>query len=300
MICPWAYNVGMIEQIDLNPSCNFLEAPLSGETIKLRSWGQFQGAQGVALLVHGLGAHSAWFEAEARELAKRGFFVLAYDHCGFGNRRRRPFKSYKQWIDDLAAVLAFVSAKFTGLPLYLMGNSMGALVVMATSQIVKVSGIVIFSPGFDGHPKAFTPAYKISSVLSAIFAPQRPVSLPYGFELVSRDSSVREWLEKDEEKRVAVPGSMLFELLKLSQHVLANLKATAVPVLMITAGQDRIVNNELNGKLFARLNAPSKKHVHLPEAWHDLMFDPQLDEVADEISLWHSELGKPCTLIRQS
>lgn len=280
----------MINPIELDPTCSFIEVPVRGENYKVRSWGQPEGASAIALLVHGLGAHSGWFEAAAKELAARGFFVLAYDQRGHGSRADIALSGYKEWIDDLAALLRELKSQYSGTPFYLMGNSMGGLVVMASSRFVEPDGIVIFSPGFDGHPKTFSLGYKFQSVLSALTNPQKVVILPYGFEIVTRDLEVRKWLDADPAKKKGLPGYMLFELLKLSQNVIANLKSVNVPVLMLTAGQEKVVNNEVNEKLFKRLSAPSKKHVHMEEAWHDLMFDPLVDEVADQIKIWQKEL----------
>lgn len=281
----------MIDQLELTASCSIVEFPLANEILKVRSWqSSTPGTRGVALLVHGLGAHSAWFEAAARQLAARGFLVYAYDQRGFGSRRDLNLNSYKEWIDDLALVVAYIDQLHPGKALYLMGNSMGALVVMAASSLVKVDGIVIFSPGFDGHPETFTLAYKVKSIISALFSPKTNVELPYNTEVVSRDRGVRDWIDKDKDKRLSVPGAMLFQLLQLSNKVVAGLKRVQVPVLMITAGKERVVNNPLNEKLFARLEAPAKKHVRMHEAFHDLMFDPLVDEVADEIVGWQEEL----------
>lgn len=280
----------MINELQLNSSCTFVEVALQGEIFKLRSWGAGAAPRGIALLVHGLGAHSAWFEAAAREFAARGFSVLAYDQRGFGERSAAAFSSYRQWIDDLAALVKQIRQDHSGVPLYLMGNSMGALVVMAASRQLDVDGIVIFSPGFDGHPEAFSFSYKFKTIMSALLTPQKDVKLPYRPDFVTRDLGVREWLSADPLKRLAVPGVMLLELLKLSQNVIANLKSVHVPVLMMTAGQERVVNNQVNEKLFARLSAPSKKHVCMKDAWHDLMFDPQVDEVAAELAAWHDSL----------
>jgi alpha-beta hydrolase superfamily lysophospholipase len=170
---------------------------------------------------------------------------------------------------------------------------MGALVVMAASSQVETDGIIICSPGFDGHPQAFSLGYKVKSLLSALFTPQREVNLPYQLDLVTRSLAVRAWLTNLTAKRMSVPGSMLFELLKLSQNVIANLTSVKAPVLMITAGQERVVNNQVSQKLFDKLQAPSKKHICMQDAWHDLMFDPQIDEVAEEIANWQGNLQAP-------
>ncbi len=284
----------MIADIRLDPSCSIIEVPVAQEIFKVRVWGDRAKARAIALLVHGLGAHSSWFEAGARELVRQGFLVMAYDQRGFGTRQSSPFHSYKEWIDDLVAITRKLKADYESLPFYLMGNSMGGLVAMASCRFVQIDGIVIFSPGFDGHPDTFTFMYKLKSILSALLSPDTVVELPYGFDYAVRDEKARKWLDEDPLKRTAVPGYILMELLKLSQNVLANLKEIHLPLLMITAGQEKIVNNKVNEKLFGRLQAPKKKHVQIQEAWHDLMFDPLVDEVAGEISKWQKELSEIC------
>ena len=276
----------MISDIDLTPTCTILKMPVGAGQFQLRRWGDPEKARSVALLVHGLGAHSAWFEAIARLLTERGLVVFAYDQKGFGSRGSENVHSYMEWVDDLAAVVKILRADHAGKPFFLMGNSMGALVVMATIQMVKVDGIVIFSPGFEGYPATFTLPYKIRAILSSLLAPDRAVSLPYDVDLVTRDEGVRKWLRADELKKMAVPGRMLSELLKLSNRVIASLKSVGVPVLMFTAGVEKIVNNEVNLALYARLQAPTKEHIHMHDSWHDLMFDPDLDQVADACVAW--------------
>ncbi len=289
----------MINDIDLTPTCTLEKISGRAGVLQVRAWGEEEGAKATLLLVHGLGAHSAWFEAMGRLLAGQGFRVYAYDQKGFGSRSMEELHSYKEWIEDLKGVVAELkkcsapSQDGSSRPFFLMGNSMGALVVMAAAQEMQsVDGIVIFSPGFEGFPGTFTLPYKVKAVLSALLAPSKDVHLPYTMDLVTRDLSVRKYLANDEIKKMAVPGRMLTELLKLSNTVVASLKAVNVPVLMFTAGVEKIVNNVVNMRLFEKLQAPSKEHIHMTEAWHDLMFDPLVDEVADRSASWiRSKIG---------
>ena len=55
--------------------------------IQARTWGDLEDSKAVALLVHGLGAHSGWFEAFASRLSAQGIFAMSYDQVGFGARR---------------------------------------------------------------------------------------------------------------------------------------------------------------------------------------------------------------------
>lgn len=279
----------MSKQINLDPTASIIDCDIDGESVKIRIWQPEGKARAIAVLVHGLGAHSAWFEAFARCMQNRGILLAAYDQRGFGTRMNSSFESYKQWGDDLVAVSAFLRKRYE-LELFLMGNSMGALVVMLAHERVQADGLAIFSPGFDGNPKSFSLAYKIKSVVSAIFNPLKEIELPYNLELVSREESVRQWLQADSMKRLAVPGYMLLELLKLTLALKPALQNPRSPVLMLTAGNEHIVNNELNLKVFAGLNAPAKRHICFAEAWHDLMFDPLVDDVSEAVAAWQNEL----------
>ncbi len=241
------------------------------------------------MLVHGLGAHSGWFEALGRQLKVRRLFAVSFDQVGFGKRREENFSSYSQWIDDVIGAFDHLKETLPGKPVYLMGNSMGALLSLVAADYVSPDGLVLFSPGFDGCPETFTLLYRLLTVVSAFLKPEEEVGLPYGCDLVTRDPSARQWIEADPQRRFRVPGKMMLELLKLSARVLKQRKSLSIPVLMMTAGQDRIVNNPVNNSFFSRISAPSKKTRHFPEAWHDLMFDPVIDEVADEILQWMSE-----------
>lgn len=281
----------MISEINLTPTSSQSELALGGgEPIPIRSWGSPKDCKAVALLVHGLGAHSGWFEALARQLKIRGFYSISYDLIGFGKRRNAPFWSYSQWLDDLIRIYDHLKEIHPDKQVYLMGNSMGGLLSLAATEFISPDGLVLFSPGFDGYPRTFTNRYRITTIVNALLRPEQEVGLPYGCDIVTRDQPTRNWIENDPDRRFRVPGKMMLELLKLSKNVLKNFKSMKAPVLMLTAGKDQIVSNSVNMTFFAALNAPHKKRIQFEDAWHDLMFDPVIDEVADEIVIWMDEL----------
>lgn len=280
----------MISEISLtSTSMQSVMRRRDGTPIPVRSWGTAQDCKAVALLVHGLGAHSGWFEAFARQLKVRRIYAVSYDQAGFGKRSGETIDSYSTWIDDLVCVFDRVQSMMPGKPIYLVGNSMGALVSLCALPHIKPSGLVLLSPGFDGHPKTFTLAYRLFAVAKALINPQQEIALPYDASMITRDEATRNWINRDPEGRFQVPGKFAVELLKLSNSVKNATHSVSVPVLMMTSGCDRIVNNGINSAFFNRLEAPAKKHKHFPEAWHDLMFDPVLDEVADELTAWLPE-----------
>lgn len=287
-------------EIDLKSTCSFFAISFPDEKITLRRWDSGSDCEGYALLVHGLGAHSGWFEATGRRLAGKGLVALSYDHRGFGSRKSLKLGSYADWIDDLIRVYKHIS-QTEQKPVYIFANSMGALVSVAAilqepavfEPSVKLPGLVMFSPGFDGYPGTFTLSYRLRAILSAIFQPQKPVALPYGPEAITRDTSVHRWIAADPDHLSSVPGSMLLELLKLTRRVESNFPLRLkVPVLMATAGMERIVNPSVNKRIFDRMIAPSKQCLQFDDAYHDLMFAPELDDVVDAVIRWRQQVAR--------
>jgi acylglycerol lipase len=284
----------VVAEINLTPTSSQFEMNCGkGPSVIARSWGSPTDCKAAVLLIHGLGAHSGWFEAFARQLKIRHIYAVAYDHIGFGSQRDVPFFSYKQWLDDLIRIFDQLKATLpVGKPVFLVGNSMGGLLSLVSVEFIHPDGLVLLSPGFDGHPQTFTNLYRLKAIISALLTPDKEVALPYGPELVTRDESTRLWIGKDPEGRFRVPGKHLLQLLKLSNATKGTAGQVKMPVLMLTAGYDKIVNNKVNEAFFERLTAPGKRAKHFAEAWHDLMFDPLVDEVAEEVVQWIAELDR--------
>ena len=285
-------------QVDINltPTGSLIEIPRKirnaftydgqSETIAARTWGHASECKAVCLLVHGLGAHSGWFEALARRLKVRRIYSLAYDQVGAGKRRGEPLLMKQQWLDDLECALDYLASTVPDKPIILMGNSMGAVIALKAALSKRkdqLAGLVLFSPGFDGNPNTFSLGYKVKALFNALTDPDRVMPLPYTTDDITPDPRVRNWLTNDAGPKLTVPARTLFELLKLTSETRAGAKNLQCPVIMFTAGNEKIVNNIVNREVYDRLNAPNKKLVHYPEAWHDLMFDEAIDKMADDL-----------------
>ena len=280
----------MVTDISLTPTGSQFQIELrNGLKIPARSWGAPNDCKAVAILVHGLGAHSGWCEAFARQLKVRRIFAVSFDQAGFGKRREEAVFSYHRWIDDIVAVFDYIKEIYPNKPVYLIGNSMGGLLSLVAVQYIHPDGLVLLSPGLDGHPKTFNLGYRLFNVIKAYFQPEALVRLPYDATLITRDIAVQTWLKNDPDGHFDIKAKYLLELLKLSNAVKKRKETLRVPLLVLTSGQDQVVNNVINEAFFNNLSAPTKRHKQFTEAWHDLMFDPLVDEVSEEIVYWMSE-----------
>ena len=92
------------------------------------AWLETEGEpKAVAITIHGLTMHGGVYDTLARRLAENGFVIFAPDLRGYGRWQHYMGKvDYQQSFDDLVALIEAARAKYPGLPLYCIGESLGA------------------------------------------------------------------------------------------------------------------------------------------------------------------------------
>ncbi len=259
--------------------------------IEATTWGDAETSQFGVLLIHGLGAHSRWFDPLANSLSAKNIFCLAHDQLGFGKRRKQQFVSHKQWVEDACTTFRQLRQMMAGRPAFLLGNSMGAVVAFHACPAANPSGLVMLSPGFEGYPDAFPLPFRANVLLKTLVNADSEVDLPYRVDLVTSNKELQREIENDPDKRFRLPARMLFELLLLTMNPGYPIKSIEQPVLMLTSGLDKVVDNKVSAAVFEKLRSRSKRAVRFENSWHDLVFDQAVDDVAVCIANWMAEVA---------
>lgn len=95
------------------------------------------GPKGVVQIVHGMAEHCSRYDDFAIFLNSKGYAVVAHDHRGHGDTVTEDsplgyFAAESGWdvaVSDLAAVRSYVDAKYPGVPHFMLGHSMGSLML---------------------------------------------------------------------------------------------------------------------------------------------------------------------------
>ena len=156
-----------------------------------RTWGASSGCLAGALLVHGLGAHSGWFEALGRRLKVRQIYCIAYDQVGFGQRSSQTFTSYQQWLEDFETAYNHTRARI-GKSHYSCWRIVWELPWPCERSALDISatGLAMFSPGFDGSFETFTLMYRIKAIWQALLQPETEIDLPYALDWLHETKSL--------------------------------------------------------------------------------------------------------------
>lgn len=127
-----------------------------GARLPMRAFPPAAAARGVLLALHGFNDHSGNFLADSiGPLNAGGLLVYAYDQRGFGRSPNRGYWPGEATLaQDAATAARLLRARHPGLPLFLMGESMGgavALVAGTGAEPPPVDGYILLAPALWGR-----------------------------------------------------------------------------------------------------------------------------------------------------
>ncbi|MBX3623236.1 MAG: alpha/beta hydrolase [Rhizobacter sp.] len=107
-----------------------------GHPIELYSWCDEAPVRGIVQIAHGMGEHARRYRPLAQALAAAGMAVYAQEHRGHGEEALRRGekgdlgpRGFAGVVADMVTVSDFAQARHPGVPLVLVGHSMGSFAV---------------------------------------------------------------------------------------------------------------------------------------------------------------------------
>lgn len=127
---------------------DYEEVEFAAEGVRLSGWwAESPSPRGNVLLCHGHGQCRSQMAAVLSHLQKAGYNVLAFDFRGHGSSGGMTITFGAREVADMTAAAAFVQEKRSGLPLYIVGFSYGAIVsLQALPELPTVAAVWVDSP----------------------------------------------------------------------------------------------------------------------------------------------------------
>lgn len=281
------------------PSSTFRYPSSDGTQIAAYRWDPPGAPRAVIQLTHGMGEHAQRYGHVARALNDAGFAVYAQDHRGHGASADPEALgdlgpgSWPALVEDIGLLSARIRAEHPGLPLILLGHSMGSFAVQQylLDHSADVDGVVLTG---TAAIDVLEPALDLDQPLDlAMFnAPFQPARTD--FDWLSRDEATVDAYIADRYCGFGIdPGSaklMFVGARRLADAAQVGAMRPGLPVY-IAVGEADPVNGALAllTPLTDRYAAAGLADVTVrtyPGARHEVLNETNRDEITGELISW--------------
>ncbi len=245
----------------------------------------------VLLCIHGLGLHKDTYEAFGKRMQTLGFATYAIDVRGFGDfvaSKGHQTVDFEGCLSDVRRSLIAVRRANPGLPVFLVGESMGgAIALRATSMYPElVDGLISSVPAGDRFKQGST-SWKVA--IKYLKNRHKPFNVGESvIEQATQKPELREAWSKDPVARMNISPKelMQFQNFMNQNHKSAKL-ITSKPVLIVQGCEDRLVRPEGTVELYNKLSTEDREIALIPHAEHLIFEENQFnDEVITRVAGW--------------
>ena len=260
-----------------------------GDNLAVQDWHlpEEDHPRATVLVVHGLGEHGHRYNAFARQLNDWGFAVRSYDQYGHGDSggTRGGLPQQGRLIDDLADIVESTRSRLSGLPLVLLGHSMGGLVAasLVARGLVAVDALVLSSPALATR---LTSLQKLLMAVVPRIAPNLAVRNGLDAQYLSHDPAVVAAYRADPRVHDRITGRLAAFIQQEGERVRAAAPQWSTPTLLLYAGDDRLVDPEGSRQFAERAPQSVLTAYRFPALWHEIFNERDSDPVYEALRQW--------------
>jgi alpha-beta hydrolase superfamily lysophospholipase len=238
--------------------------------------------------IHGIQSHGGWYEHSCTRLSQAGFAVDFLDRRGSGMNqgKRGDAPGFRRLLDDLAEFLK--PLRQASQPVFLVAISWGGKLAVALQRRHPglVDGLALVCPGFKPRVKPpFLQRFNI--LLSRLIRPRKLFPIPLNQpDLFTATPRWQQFIRDDPLGLRKVTARFLIESVRLDGYLRFVPKFVQVPVLLLLAEHDRIINNVKTRRFLEHFASADKEIIEYPGAHHTLEFEPDPDRFISDLQHW--------------
>ena len=256
--------------------------------------------------LHGIQSHGGWYTHSCDRLREAGFEVFFLDRRGSGlNQEDRGDTPGFRWLlSDIAEFLETfggspdASSQSVRLKVFLLGISWGGKLAagLVRRNSTLVDGLVMLCPGFCS--KIGLPLrQRLAIVWARLIEPTRRFPIPLDNpELFTATPRWIQFIRNDPLSLREATARFLVESVRLDRYLWRVGRYVRIPVLLMLAEKDRIIDNENTRWLVERFPTPllgseppferDSQIIEYPGAHHTLEFEPEPEQFIRDLISW--------------
>ncbi|MFP5073117.1 lysophospholipase [Pseudonocardia nantongensis] len=246
---------------------------------------------GVLLISHGIGEHSGRYDPVVGTLLPDGWAIYGLDHRGHGRSggTRVHVRRYDDLLQDFETFRRDVAARHPGLPLFLLGHSLGGQIALAYAlrHQDRLSGLALSAPALvsDTVPARLVPVL-------ALVARALPTLRPVGIDdsAISSDPAVVADYRADPLVHHGKPtlslGAAIYAQMDSLPPRAVELR---LPLLIQHGTEDRLTDPSGTRRLDEASGSPDTTVQWYDGLWHEIFHEPGRDAPLGDLRRWLAE-----------
>ena len=275
------------EESDVQRRVERLACP-DGVSLLVRYYQRASGPESRTLLVvHGLSEHGDRYDHVARYFVRRGWNVIVPDARGHGQSggTATHIRRFQWYCEDLNTVLEAAAADAGRTAV--IAHSMGGLIAVRHAQRFpgRAAALVLMSPLLRVSVRVPAGLFVLGRVLSFV-APRTRFRSRIDPSLTTRNAEALARRMTDPLIHRSVTAGWFFAMRRALRHAWREAPAMRVPLLLVQAGRDRIVDPDASREWIEFAGSPDKTFQCLPEHYHELLNEPDWSSTAELVGQW--------------
>ena len=236
----------------------------------------------VIVIVHGLCEHLGRYDYLTERLNNSDISVYRFDHRGHGKSegKRVFYNDFNEIVDDVNCVVDLAIKENPGLPIFVLGHSMGgyAVALFGTKYPNKVTGLIT-SGALTRYNNKMAGDLPIDKPADTYF----PNELGNG---VCSNPDIVEAYVNDPlvEKQISV--GLMNSMYNGVQWLKKNAEKFTDSVLILHGCCDGLVSEKDSREFFSDIASKDKSLKIYANLFHEILNEPCRDEIIDEIICW--------------
>jgi alpha-beta hydrolase superfamily lysophospholipase len=264
---------------------------VDGLELFYQSW-KHENSVATLAIIHGFGEHSGRYSNVVDHLVDKAFDIYALDLRGHGRSpgKRGHINAWSEFRNDVNSFVEMVAVKKKPeQPLFLMGHSMGGLIVLeyVLHNPQGLQGVIASGPAVA--QAGVSPLIVAMSSILSLIVPAMTINTGLDADGVSRDPKVVEAYRNDPLVHAFGSPRLGAEMKKTMEWTMQHAKEWQVPLLVVNGSADRLVPPEAVRAFYQQAPIADKEHIEYEGGYHEPHNDIIHQQVTADLERWLSQ-----------
>ncbi|MGE3286285.1 MAG: lysophospholipase [Pseudonocardia sp.] len=242
----------------------------------------------ILLVAHGLGEHSGRYRTVVDALLPDGWAVYGLDHRGHGRSggMRAHVEDYDHWLADFDTFRRAVVARHPGLPVFLLGHSMGGQIALAYAleHQDELAGLVLSAPAL-ANTSVPRPLQQALKAVARVAPTLRPKVLD--LDKISKDPEIVAGYHADPyvfhgNATLGLTAALVRRFDDLPERA----RELRLPVLILHGTDDVLTDPAGSRRLEQTCGSPDRTVRYYDGLWHEIFHEPEREGPLGDLREW--------------